>query len=472
MELRVALVLLASILAVACTPTRHYQTDPTPRPDAHGVIKGGIAAELRPTGCVLANREVAVVEFDDYGNLFNRTQLNCAVDGVAGAARDGAVVLVYVHGWHHSAQTTEDSSDDLKKFRNFVKQFARRSAATQSLSQAPGQEVPVVGVFVGWRGDSIESSGITMPLSYALTFWDRKAAAQNIGNSGGVTELFFRLEQVRTNFDSTGTKLVAIGHSFGGALLYSALSSRLLDQALADQRSFAASQGAPPEPQTRRFSPDVLVLVNPAIEAMRFKPYLDLVRRWPHGMDVPPRLIIATSSADWATGYAFPIGRMLSTTFASYSDPSDAAVNKSAIGHYDPFVTHQLVVDAKGCPNPKMLVGPDLVQASSNALCVSSPDEDSGRVGALVLTRCDAAGTCGLVSPEHFLARSVTPDFSDGRLPNRLPYANIRVSPDVMSGHNDIWNTQFKAFLVDGLLGSLVDPSKVPLVRHPVTLTK
>ena len=47
----------------------------------------------------------------------------------------------------------------------------------------------IVGVYIGWRGRSIDLSGLDN-----ITYWDRKAVAEQVGK-GGVTELLLRLER-------------------------------------------------------------------------------------------------------------------------------------------------------------------------------------------------------------------------------------------------------------------------------------
>src|SRR5262249_17363286 len=92
-----------------------------------------------------------VVEFDDQGWLFDRQQLAEVLSNVRKAAEPGnATIVVYVHGWHHSADP-EDS--DLKQFVSKIlsKLVEKESMSFSEVEPARGGTSPVIGVYVGWR---------------------------------------------------------------------------------------------------------------------------------------------------------------------------------------------------------------------------------------------------------------------------------------------------------------------------------
>lgn len=478
MQRTVALIwcLLLVPLLAACVASEPYRTTLGPRPNVHGRLDQP-PSPPNYSKCKLGEREVAVVEFDDYGNLMNRFQLECALRAVDAAANDGAVVLVFVHGWHNSAKPSNTGKDigNLASFKSYVESF---SSSQKELARiGVNASANVVGLFVAWRGDSIAASGLTLPLSYALTFWDRKAAAQAIGHGGGVTELMLRLERIRQTHESS--RLVAIGHSFGDALLHASLNSKLIDQALSDlerSKDRALTQVKPtcgPKEGCRLVAPDLLVLINPAIEAIRLRPYMDLVRNWTHSSSAAPRLIVATSETDFPVRRLFPVGRAVSTIFDGYADDSSSEQNRTAIGRYGPFVTHELrMTDLASCSSKAIL---SLDKLAKRAQAVEPPAEsldyvcmkllqDRESPRALWLQRCDEAGKCKHISASHFLKRG---DIDKGDLPMRLPYLNIRVSSDVADGHNDIWNKEFEAFLTNMLTAAVNDPGSLPTVKPP-----
>lgn len=478
------------LLLGGCTTPQPYRTELAPRPTLEGRLPGPPVPEVRkicptrPTACVV------FVEYDDYGNLMNRGQLLGAIEAAKETAAAKGTVLVYVHGWHHDA----NRSDDVKDFQELVQ---RTSDLDRGLRAAPGAG-NILGVYVGWRGDSIYSRGPSKPLSYLLTFWDRKSAAHDIGHSGGVYELFSRLSEVRrANKDS---KLLIHGHSFGGAVVYSSVAQKLMDQIRMD----ASDAPAPDVPVA-----DLVLLINPAVEAMKLRPQLDLARTLEFKPNLPPRLVIVTTEADWATGITFPIGRGLGTPFDFYADEHSPLQNRTAIGHYIPYVTHQLAPVQPGeCDIALPSGGPTLsdlpmMQAIEPSLrqrllekvlrlasdAPSSQDApilpavtatqaqslnqvmDQNRpmlcigntfyAGAdrLALRRCDEAGYCAEVAGRHFIERGRV---ALGLVPYRMPVMNIRTTRAVSSGHNDIRNPTLENFILQLLALAVGDPRPIP----------
>src|SRR5215469_603836 len=90
---------------------------------------------------------------------------------------------------------------------------------------------------------------------------------------------------------------------------------------------------------------DLVVLVNPAIEAMRYQSLSELLDRRRTASFAPnqnPVFVEVTSTADWATGIAFPFGRLLNTTFESFTSEGEHHEAMTALGHIPGFWTHDL----------------------------------------------------------------------------------------------------------------------------------
>lgn len=87
----------------------------------------------------------------------------------------------------------------------------------------------------------------------------------------------------------------------------------------------------------------MIVLINPAFEAVRYEPLFAVANRYRPLTYQPPLLVSITSTADWATGIAFPIGRAVYTVFErpASSDAESIAMDHTA-GHIDHYVTHRL----------------------------------------------------------------------------------------------------------------------------------
>ena len=125
-----------------------------------------------------------------------------------------------------------------------------------------------------------------------------------------------------------------MGHSFGGAAVYSALS-----QIVTERFVDTIPHGEPLKPLG-----DQVILLNPAFEASR---HYDLnqmaVSIGQYPTNQRPVLSIFTSKGDWATHYAFPIGRFISTMFEKNRDEQQKTANRDAVGWFTPFITHDLI---------------------------------------------------------------------------------------------------------------------------------
>ncbi len=112
------------------------------------------------------------------------------------------------------------------------------------------------------------------------------------------------------------TRLLTIGHSFGGLIVYTALHQYLIDGAAV----LAESSEPVPVPAFG----DLGALVNPAFEAVRYEPIREIIRQQnAYVRKENPVLVAVTSKGDWATGYAFPAGRIASTIVEGFKDDAE-----------------------------------------------------------------------------------------------------------------------------------------------------
>jgi hypothetical protein len=350
MSKRVWLLATAVLLVIgltACAPFHQYRTvypdvcvstAPTPSPECETH-----ALQLLPT----ANGSrylLGFIEFDDQGQLWDRKQMSEVVGKLAGEAGTKEVLMVvFVHGWKHSAAPGDGN---IKTFRKVLAQLSDAEAQIAKRTEAPPRQV--AGVYVGWRGGSV-----TVPLLEDLTFWDRKNTAQKVGH-GGVTEVLSRLELIKQDKESTEpgrsrTRLVVVGHSFGGAVVNTALAQVL------ESRFVQTTGPAGVQSDVAGFA-DLVVLINPAFEAMQFSPISDMSsERGTYFESQLPVVLEMTSEADYATRYAFPAGRWLSTLFETTRDRerwnavtrkqetiNESDANIAAVGHFKPYRTHRL----------------------------------------------------------------------------------------------------------------------------------
>ena len=149
----------------------------------------------------------------------------------------------------------------------------------------------------------------------------------------------------------------SIGHSFGGLIVYAAVAQYLTDQAATlEVKSLIAGPGPDGERIAERGQiagyGDLVVVINPAIEATRYEPIREILDRAPQRAFAPwqpPVLIEVTSvgdstgSGDWATGTVFPIGRFFSTLGQDIGGSFRSGEYTQAVtafGHYPDFWTH------------------------------------------------------------------------------------------------------------------------------------
>ena len=442
--------MLAALLALpGCTPNAAYRTNPTACRadpcDRH-------ALEIRDGGP--APFALGFVEFDDQGRPFDGRQEKAIFDYMADTARTKPLAIVtFVHGWQHNA---EASDGNVVQFRQLLGALARYEA-----SQSEGRRRAVIGVYTGWRGRSVD-----LPYVQSLTFWTRKDAAQRVAE-GSIRSLLGGLRAFRdlvnrarggTQDPRGETRMVTIGHSFGGLIVYSALAQYWVDRAAASlmqSRYFAsaATDHAEEKADPREISSygDLVVIVNPAYEAMRYEPVrqlLDQRQTGPLPTRFAPRqspvLVQITSvgdtalDGDTATGIAFPIGRALNTfaqptlTDEATGDDERRMIERT-VGHYPPFWTHDL-------DRPQ---GPELGDAATVY--------DSAKAcRAFEAFDRTARGADGRLAPgwtRRYLSGAVLTEIGQGRYDPANPFWVVRAHPSIILDHNDIIGPVFVDFV-------------------------
>jgi hypothetical protein len=341
---------------------------------------------------------------------------------------NGLSIVVYVHGWHHNALA---SDQDVESFRRFLGDMA---ALETALSPHP-QKKPrrVIGIYVGWRGESVE-----IPILNELTFWDRKNTAERVA-LGTVRELFARLDYFRDRSrDKDGNRdvrMLTIGHSFGGLVTYASMAGEFL-------RNAVRYKECRPGNQVDKFMSrvgDMVVLVNPAFEGARFEPLHTAGQRIaefePNQL---PVLVVATSTADWATRIAFPMARQFST-FLERSSGSEGDAVVMAVGHNDRYITH----DLSTCSSAN--------ETCANA-CIAQPAAAPKPVGSL--SAADIRTEMAHMVPFTQSGIPVTAYFCGGLQlratrqwhPKNNPFWVVRTTKEVINDHGDVFNPNFVGF--------------------------
>lgn len=280
---------------------------------------------------------VGIVEFDDQGRFWDRRQIDALEAEIlrsAGGPEDPGVIMpVFVHGWRHNAEVCDAN---LTCFRELARRIVedQRAAATQAGIEARPR--PVIAVFVGWRGLSKK----VWPLEQ-LSFLSRKNASLRVGG-GDMVEFLTRLDRMRQELNvakKDASRLVVLGHSLGATLVFEALAN-VFKNRLAEVWPGVDVDGSS---RVIRGFGDLVVLVNPAFEAERWRPIHELTSTYAgFSKSQRPVLVVASSETDSATRMWFPFGQWIATLFKSTRDPEQRRALRTAIGNYEPYVTHEL----------------------------------------------------------------------------------------------------------------------------------
>jgi hypothetical protein len=216
--------------------------------------------------------------------------------------------------------------------------------------------IQIIGVYVGWRGRSLPGL-----LDY-VTFWGRKSSAERVGDSD-FQEFMIRLKNAYEDHAAPPAQpapptdpklfgLITIGHSFGGQAVLRATSS-FLEHRLADSnRSGRGYLHVPPQPgsgvplaQPLQGFGDLVVLVNPAVEAAAYQRIHSLSQQLTYGTDQTPVLLTLSAENDVPRDRFFRLGRIAGewlTGKPRKADPRERRMERQALGFNAEQVTHRL----------------------------------------------------------------------------------------------------------------------------------
>lgn len=336
-----ALGLSGSVFLAACTGFRHepYRLD-----EQSKVTDPDLGFDLH------------FVEADDEGWLWQPQQAIDALEAVRqSAASRNTFVLLFVHGWHHSARccdsNVESFKETLARLQVELTKPVYREARGESTGPSKSQEFKLIGIYVGWRGRSLPGW-----LDY-FTFWGRKSAAERVGETD-VREFIARLNRIylqhaRGQQRDTFLGLISIGHSFGAQVLVRATASKF-EQELADLNRLTGylRQPEPPAPEQDEVAMqgigDLVILLNPATEAAAYHRLHLLSMGLRYEESQTPVVLTFSAENDKARHKLFTFGRILGEIFTGKprkQHPLERETERKALGipgEYVKHVTHRI----------------------------------------------------------------------------------------------------------------------------------
>ncbi|MGH9203168.1 MAG: hypothetical protein ACRD2A_18225, partial [Vicinamibacterales bacterium] len=175
--------------------------------------------------CRHSQYKMAFIEFDQQGKAFDADQEAAALkllEREKARVNGGKIItVVYVHGWKNNAGEAlpGGKAKDVEKFQGALLELGYRAAkAVEGTGRDP---VPVVGIYVGWRGKTLMGpSWFTF-----VSLWSRRNTANRIGSGPDLSVILNRIIE-ETNEGNASSRVLMIGHSFGARVLEHAIETK------------------------------------------------------------------------------------------------------------------------------------------------------------------------------------------------------------------------------------------------------
>lgn len=382
------------------------------------------------------------VELKDYGSYQDHHQLDVVERAIESDLRQGGAmfkkgvtIVVFVHGWHNSSQ---EQSNDLRDFRDLLADLS---------GDERKYERGVLGVFVGWRGETLAVPGVNV-----LTYWSRKRAAETIGR-GSMVELMARIKNLEWLVARNGQRgtdpnpnlftncrLVMVGHSFGGTALYWAvgpgLKARFHEPYWDFRRYGNASETADRSMPLVTGYGDLILLINPAMEALPFRDLYYAMKSnatVEYATNQPVLMMVLSAENDWPNRVFLPVGQVLGNRgkdlFASTHDCKEAEQAITALGHETGFRTHNL----------KVVTNRLELTRNTNFFSYIDHDEDGNKFWKPIIPLRikmnleSTGGNKGILTP-------------DPEGPGLLPFMVVSVDKTIINGHGGFWPSGKNAY--------------------------
>lgn len=297
------------------------------------------------------------IEIDDQGELWSPRQLDRALEVLEDASHHpaGALVNIYVHGWNHDASAdNEIRGGNIRGHQELLAMIA----AGRPESEYPQ---PVIGIYIGWRGRIMRGPWNMM------SFFNRRLTANRVAGITATSTVYRLLSEAK---DNSRSRVLLIGHSFGGLVVERTLSQALIGALFAPGADNATSFD---------FPADLVVLLNPASPAIHAKQFVEamernrlkLYREDPTGVRREMPLVVSvTSEGDWATSLFYPLGLNVLARGKAYREygedycgagASQKSFTVQTAGHHRVLHSHQVTAEplAESKADPRLAIYAD-----------------------------------------------------------------------------------------------------------------
>lgn len=136
-------------------------------------------------------------------------------------------------------------------------------------------------------------------------------------------------------------KTYVIGHSFGGLITYQANSQSLA-------QGYGSAVLATRESPAVKGLGDLVILINPAIEALRFDALDSLYSEYSNDPFYAPKMVVVSSRTDLATKFMFPAGVAVGTLFTNQLRSGQWAKALTTVGNSPDYLTHNAYMTESG----------------------------------------------------------------------------------------------------------------------------
>lgn len=390
--------------------------------------------ERRTTEC-FDTSTVHVFEFNDDGTARRpMEEMLSAINDVL--TTQGGTIVLFAHGWHHGSSVCDSNASCFRAVldrikREEVQKFESERKTNPAAKPSRLAASPMIGVYVGWRGEKLE-----VPYLNLLTFWSTKNQAHELGESPDVQRLFGRLAEIYTSEAARkrDSALISVGHSFGGALLFSVLERRLASNKAIGRFGLDGSSAGP---SNSTGIGDAVLLVNPAFEAERYAPFAKLSKSarstMRPGERYTPTILTIASKKDRSVRLAFPVGRSL-YYLVHPSLWRNGRREWVGLGHYDAFNTHSLSLAQGFAPERSKIE-----RERCDCPAAERPENRSTFRGLNAAARPRTSGTYGPGDLRRI----------DGKENTFEPFIVVETEKELVRGHGDIFNPLFTDFLVE-----------------------